>query len=940
MNNLRRKFTTFILLMGLGIGTAAYGGVLYEEKTEQTITKGAVLIQDKVLMSGGWRNINIIKVNLDEPNVTLKPLESASGTERQTVLQMASDSGAVAGVNADYFDLSTSYTPSFGILIGDGILRHAYNSNYSTLGMNKNMATLLIDNSNTASMEYYGVSMRITSNGTLIGAAATVNNIPSTLTRPVILDRTYYTTTNTAISRLKDTYTIVVQDGVVTQRTKQDEVVTIPQNGFAILLPASIANEYYSKLPLGCSVELSEYLYLQSGVTKAIEDMKLGIGGSGLIMKDGQPYTGAAHKVSPNVKEPRTLVATLKNSNEILLITIDGRTTYNGMTHNEILDFLKGYNIKDAMYLDGGGSTTLVSRAAGETALKVINTPSGGSQRKVVNGIGVYTTNQTGTLNKIYLDSTYDRTFVGEKISFSVKGVDENENPVTVDKTSAVLSISGISGTFNGYTFIPTSSGEGIVTIECNGVYATKSIYVSEKPVGIRVEPSNMQIAVSSSKNIQVYGIDASGYKLPIDAGNVTWTSSSANVKVNASTVTSGGKALARVTADYKGLKGTLGVIVGDTVVPVDSFETNGATWGGDTSSVTGKVENSTAEKYHGNNALKMAYTFMPSANKQVAYTVFKTPISISEDAMSINLWVNARGQCHAAKLEIVDAAGQKYYLKLTDSLNFTGWKYLSASIPSSVKLPAKVTKFYTYASSVSEKTQTAVYIDHLSITRGFREKLGYTVRNDYAFDPYYKESLQAPTSTQYLINVVGTTSVKSMTLTDSIKKNMASQLSKNASVVLQASSTNTNLGLTPTTYTYNNKYQSEQYNNTKILMIGTDSGGIRTTDANAWINLRKAIEGTSAKNVIIVMSKNPLTQFTDSLEGQALHKYLISQNSKNIFVITTGGTENEVRIEDGIRYIKVSGINTVTDNINEGSFLKLKVDGDNVYYTFEKFQS
>ena len=49
---------------------------------------------------------------------------------------------------------------------------------------------------------------------------------------------------------------------------------------------------------------------------------------------------------------------------------------------------------------------------------------------------------------------------------------------------------------------------------------------------------------------------------------------------------------------------------------------------------------------------------------------------------------------------------------------------------------------------------------------------------------------------------------------------------------------------------------------------------------------------------------------------------------------------ENEVRIEDGIRYIKVSGINTVTDNINDGTFLKLKVAGDNVYYTFEKFQS
>ena len=88
-------------------------------------------------------------------------------------------------------------------------------------------------------------------------------------------------------------------------------------------------------------------------------------------------------------------------------------------------------------------------------------------------------------------------------------------------------------------------------------------------------------------------------------------------------------------------------------------------------------------------------------------------------------------------------------------------------------------------------------------------------------------------------------------------------------------------------------------------------------------------------------MSKNPLTQFSDTEEGKAFHKYLREtreQTGKNIFVITTGTTGNEVRIEDGIRYIKTSGLNTTTDNVKDASFVKFKMVGDKVYYTFEPF--
>ena len=92
---------------------------------------------------------------------------------------MVNDAGAIAGVNSDFFDISTSSTPSFGPVISDGELKHAYNSNYSSLGPNKYMGTFTIDTNNGVSMDYYGVSLRLNANGTFVGAMGGYNNIPS-----------------------------------------------------------------------------------------------------------------------------------------------------------------------------------------------------------------------------------------------------------------------------------------------------------------------------------------------------------------------------------------------------------------------------------------------------------------------------------------------------------------------------------------------------------------------------------------------------------------------------------------------------------------------------------------------------------------------------------------------------------------------------------------
>ena len=76
----------------------------------------------------------------------------------------------------------------------------------------------------------------------------------------------------------------------------------------------------------------------------------------------------------------------------------------------------------------------------------------------------------------------------------TVKAVDENSNPVTLNKDNITYSVAGVNGRFEGNKFIPTSSGKALIIASYDGVEVGTEIIVSEKPQGIRIEPSNLQV--------------------------------------------------------------------------------------------------------------------------------------------------------------------------------------------------------------------------------------------------------------------------------------------------------------------------------------------------------------------------------------------------------------------------------------------------------------
>src|SRR5262249_20971933 len=94
------------------------------------------------------------------------------------------------------------------------------------------------------------------------------------------------------------------------------------------------------------------------------------------LLKDGQnvvpPGSGSFFD-----RNPRTIAGTTADG-KIVLAALDGRmTTSVGTTLAETAAVAQALGLRDALNLDGGGSTTIGARGA------LINTPSGGTERAV-----------------------------------------------------------------------------------------------------------------------------------------------------------------------------------------------------------------------------------------------------------------------------------------------------------------------------------------------------------------------------------------------------------------------------------------------------------------------------------------------------------------------------------------------------------------------------
>jgi exopolysaccharide biosynthesis protein len=904
-----KRLISYVIVFGALLSTINVpieANVLIDETIErETVTKGLIYEHKSKFTQAGWIDLHVLKMDLTEEQVALDILQSTQAFGQKETLQslaISSPQNVVAGINASFFNMKGTTSEPVGVIYNHGYSYAAHNYNTSTKGV----ASLLQYENGEVLFDFFDTSFKVLTDSGKTLYVEGVNKLTIT-NGPVIYNSSFGMTTN-QIDQIAKIYKIIVHNNVVTGIVGVNETANIPimQEGYVIAIPQVLLAEadYLNMFTIGTGVEFT----INSTINT--DALKLAISGSGKVLQNGQ-FTSEGYLISKDARQPRSVLGVTADQKYLIAMSIDGRGSSIGATHAEVAQYLREYNVSDAIQLDGGGSTTLVARDLGRTDIRVKNTVSDGAQRKILNGLGFVSLAETGPVKSIKIIQSGESVFKNNPIRLEVIGFDENYNPVEINYRNLAWSVEGITGSWGTNTFVPTVAGEGRISCYYEGLVATASLESLDSPIDIEVSPKILSLDNNQTGEFSVVGTDKSGYQGIIQNNDVTYTLENTSLGEfrNGKFIAGSTNGISKVTISMGKRTTTAYVVVGNEYAAIKAFESmEYYSRSYPEEKVEGEIRIETKDVVDTNKAYRFDYSFSKSSDAQAFYMMINN-FYLDKQTRKVSLWVNGNNSGHMFRGNIIDALGGQYTLTFSHGINWTGWKEIEAEIPAGVQFPVQLDRLYVVALQSSEPYEGSLLIDQLSaMTTVDTSNLRFD-EEGFINDPLM---VKMKPQNSFEIKLFGPTSFKNRLLDTVISSKVYEEMNKANYGIFAGSSDVDTSRLTGNYSVWKNSYSEKVVDKTKIITLGTGSGGLRTTDYTQYNKLKQTLANTSEHSIIIIGSKNPLTSFADQKEGELVHKILkeyMEKTGKQIFYVNASGYTTDVTIKDGVRYIDTSGL-------------------------------
>ncbi len=322
-------------------------------------------------------------IDLTNPNIELRTVTASDSklAAGQSLLGMVKiheteDCRYVTGVNADFFGNSKP----IGTTVVDGDYFYAINNGWSHWAIDDNRVPVVADMTFSATATHGADSHELTA----INAARGENNL--------ILFNTKYGA-NTATNSYGNEVTATLTGGKLAPGQTAELTVgcepsaagsmAIPSGGY-VLSGHGTASTFVKSLHQGDKVTVTASLLVDGQSFNARQVA----GGCPLILSGGQvldTQTALDHLTSLN---PRTAIGYDSTRTKVVILVVDGRTSISqGCVSRVLADIMKNAGCTEAMNFDGGGSSTLYTNFMGDDGAGVVNSPSDGTPRSVVDAV-------------------------------------------------------------------------------------------------------------------------------------------------------------------------------------------------------------------------------------------------------------------------------------------------------------------------------------------------------------------------------------------------------------------------------------------------------------------------------------------------------------------------------------------------------------------------
>lgn len=471
------------------------------------------------------------------------------------------------------------------------------------------------------------------------------------------------------------------------------------------------------------------------------DQLQEALGGNAILVKSGQiyqtPQTGAD-------REPRTAVG-IKADGDVFFVVIDGRQEpySTGISMPDLAQLMIDLGAVDALNLDGGGSSTFTTRQLGGDTLEVDNQPSDRSERSVANSWLVVSKEPSDHVFHSAHIEPYDLSFTpGSTIQFTAKGRDKSMASAPLPNSGLTWELADPSfGTIDetGKFISNGKTGQFHILLKYQGTEVGKSIMEIAKPdemsftsselTGAKNSEFNLGLVTKFQKRVVDWNLQDIEFEIPDGMGTID-----ENGVLHTGEKTVSGTITARLKDST--LSAQIKVSVGKLPEVLFDFEKDLGSW---KTSTAGRGEKGTlslseypAPVRFGNQSLKMDFDFTNAQNGTTlgVYAGPGTSKAIDDNPSSIGMWVygTPEAQGYWLRMMIVDGNGKNQSINLTGEnpgIDWTGWKYIEAEIPSSFTGPFKihgtqaVRLMSTKSGITGPMTKGSIYIDNIRAVYG-----------------------------------------------------------------------------------------------------------------------------------------------------------------------------------------------------------------------------
>ncbi|WP_344659726.1 phosphodiester glycosidase family protein [Catenulispora subtropica] len=541
----------------------------------RTLTHGVRQHADLLQTVGGAQRAQVLDVDLADPNVRLGVVEShdhLTDPVDEVPSSMAHRTGAVAGINGDFFQIYASGRP-LGMVVIDGRLVKSPDPTWNadlwvrhdgTIGIGTETYTGTVTDgaASTAITTVNAVDALSGSGGT--GGDALVR-VTTDLGTPSPIPAS-----TVAAGRLDKDGTTLIVDSVTAGVTGLQQLASGTEE---LVGSGSQAQWLAQNVHVGDHVAVAEKLGPDTDVVQ-------GLSGGAVLVRDGQravPLTGPGEN---NVDNPVTAVGVTQDGKHAVFAAFDGHQpedTAQGLTRPQIAGWMMQHGAYDAILFDSGGSTQMVGRLPGQTQASVLNVPSDGHERPVANGLFVYSTekNPGPAVKAVVNDDKPLTALAGTTVPVSAYGLDTHDNPSRDTATLQVsppwlASVDGSTLTFGA------RPGIGVLHITAGHAHSVVPLTVVPALGGLTVTPDQADVDNGGTQLITAAGTTQSGTAVTLPASAVKWTVDPPSLGTVAPdgtfTAAASGSGMATVTASAGGRSAAVSIAVGRSTVGVDTL--------------------------------------------------------------------------------------------------------------------------------------------------------------------------------------------------------------------------------------------------------------------------------------------------------------------------------------------------------------------------------